>query len=95
MLNEHQNEGSYFGVISYLQSRKDLDFQVSAYDKYSTLHYHPDIYGDLAFTGIAQDALRQSLVNGIQAEGSLQGDYRPHPARRSDRHRREGVVRYQ
>ncbi len=70
MLNEHQNEGSYFGVISYLQSRKDLDFQVSAYDKYSTLHYHPDIFGDLAFTGIAQDALRQSLVNGVQAEGA-------------------------
>ena len=70
MLNEHQNEGSYFGVLSYLQSRQDFDFQVSAYDKYSTLHYHPDIYGDLAFTGISQDALTQSLVNGVQAEGA-------------------------
>jgi outer membrane receptor protein involved in Fe transport len=69
-LTEHQNEDSYFGVLSYLQSRQDLDFQISAYTKYSTLHYHPDIYGDLAFTGIAQDALVQSLVNGVQAEGA-------------------------
>jgi len=69
-LNEHQNEGSHFGVLSYLQSRQDFDLQVSAYTKYSTLHFHPDIYGDLAFTGIAQDALRQSFANGLQAEGA-------------------------
>jgi outer membrane receptor protein involved in Fe transport len=69
-LDEHQNEGSYYGVASYLQSRQDLDFQVSAYDKYSALHYFPDLYGDLAFAGIAQNAQIRSLVNGVQASGS-------------------------
>ena len=69
-LTEHQTETGTYGILSYLQSRQDLDFQVSGYTKYSTLHFHPDIYGDLAFNGIAQDALRQSFVNGVQADGS-------------------------
>jgi len=69
-LTEHQTETGSYGILSYLQSRQDLDFQVSGYTKYSTLHFHPDIYGDLAFNGIAQEALRQSFVNGVQADGS-------------------------
>jgi outer membrane receptor protein involved in Fe transport len=69
-LNEHQDEGSHFGVLSYLQSRQDFDAQISTFTKYSTLHFHPDIYGDLAFTGIAQDALRQSFANGVQADAA-------------------------
>ncbi len=69
-LNEYQVETSSYGILSYLQSRQDFDVQVSGYSKYSTLHFHPDLYGDLLFNGIGQEALRQSLVNGMQADGS-------------------------
>lgn len=69
-LNENQNEASHFGVLSYLRSEEDLDYQVSTFTKYSMLHYHPDFLGDLAFNGIAEDALRQDFTNGVQAEGS-------------------------
>jgi outer membrane receptor protein involved in Fe transport len=69
-LNERQTETSHFGIVSYLRSEENLDFQVSSFTKYSTLRYTPDIYGDLAFNGIAQYALRQDLTNGVQAEGS-------------------------
>ena len=68
--NETQNEGSYFAVASYLRSEEDFDYQVSAFTKYSTLHFFPDITEDIAFNGIAQNALRQDLANGMQAEGT-------------------------
>jgi outer membrane receptor protein involved in Fe transport len=68
--NEHQEEGSYFAVASYLRSEEDLDYQISAFTKYSTLHFFPDIGNDIAFNGIAQNALRQDWANGLQAEGT-------------------------
>jgi hypothetical protein len=71
-LNEHQIETSQFGAFSLLHSADDLNFQITAFTKYSTLHYHPDDLGDLAFTGVAQDALRTSFASGLQADGSYQ-----------------------
>lgn len=69
-LNEHQTEGSQFGAVSFLHSADDLNFQITAFTKYSTLHYHPDEIGDLAFTGIAENAFRSSFASGLQADGS-------------------------
>jgi outer membrane receptor protein involved in Fe transport len=69
-LNEHQTESSQFGAISYLHTEENLDFQISALSKYSSLHYHPDLLGDLAFNGIGENALRTSWANNLQAEGT-------------------------
>jgi outer membrane receptor protein involved in Fe transport len=69
-LSEHQTEGSQFGVLSYLYAGQDLDFQASAFTKFSDLHYHPDQLGDLAFNGVSQDAGRTSFANGFQGEGT-------------------------
>ncbi|MGB8842854.1 MAG: TonB-dependent receptor [Aliidongia sp.] len=71
-LHEHQIETAQVGAISFLHSADDLNFQVTAFTKYSSLHYHPDDLGDLAFTGIAQDAFRTSFASGLQADGSYQ-----------------------
>jgi outer membrane receptor protein involved in Fe transport len=71
-LSEHQVESNSFAVVSYLYVTDDLDLQVSAFTKFGVLHYHPDSLGDIFFDGIAQDALRQSLANGLQGDGSLQ-----------------------
>jgi hypothetical protein len=56
-LNESQSEGSQLGAVSYLHTGPAFDFQVSAITKYSSLNYHPDLSGDLAF-------------NDLQAEGT-------------------------
>lgn len=69
-LNQRQTETSHFGIVSYLRTEENFDFQVSTFTKFSTLRYTPDIYGDLAFNGVAQYALRQDLTNGVQAEGT-------------------------
>jgi outer membrane receptor protein involved in Fe transport len=76
MLTDHQTEGSQFGAVSYLHTEGPLDLQVSAITKYSFLHYHPDVLGDLAFNGIGEDAARTSLANDLQAEFT----YRLNPA---------------
>ena len=57
-------------MLSYLRSEEDFDYQVSTFTKYSVLHFFPDINEDIAFNGIAQNALRQDFSNGIQAEGT-------------------------
>jgi hypothetical protein len=69
-LNESQSEGSQLGAVSYLHTGPAFDFQVSAITKYSSLNYHPDLSGDLAFNGIGQHAQRTSWANDLQAEGT-------------------------
>ena len=70
LLTEHQVEGSSYALASYLRSEQDFDFQVSAVSKFSRLSFHPDPIGDLLFNGVAETAVRQSLANSIQADGS-------------------------
>jgi hypothetical protein len=69
-LTEHQDEGSQFGALSYLHTGSKLDFQVSLISKYSSIDYHPDLLGDLAFNGIGEAADRTSWANNLQAEGT-------------------------
>ena len=47
-----------------------IDFQLSDITKYSSLNYNPDLFGDLAFNGIGENAARSSLANNLQAEGT-------------------------
>jgi outer membrane receptor protein involved in Fe transport len=65
-----QRESANFGIASYLHTEEDFSYQVSVFSKYSTLSYTPDVWGDLAFTGLSQYALRQDFSNGLQADGS-------------------------
>jgi outer membrane receptor protein involved in Fe transport len=69
-LTEHQSESAQFGAVSFLHSEGVVDYQVSVISKYSSLHYRPDLLGDLAFNGIAEEAQRTSWANNLQAEGT-------------------------
>jgi outer membrane receptor protein involved in Fe transport len=69
-LDERQTESSEFAVVSYLRAEQDLNYQVSAFSKYSSIHFFPDGLGDLNFNGISQNALRTSFANGVQTDGS-------------------------
>src|SRR5271169_1119566 len=78
LLDERQNETSQFGVLSYLHSGADVDFRVSAFTKYSTLHFRRDpTLADIAFNGISQNALLKSFANGMQldASGKIAADH--------------------
>jgi outer membrane receptor protein involved in Fe transport len=70
LLNERQNEFNQFNVVAYQKSGDGIDYQLSYYNRYSSLHFLPDTIGDLIFNGVASDVYRQSFVNGIQEDTS-------------------------
>jgi len=69
-LNEHQAEQNTFGILAWQRSVNGFDVQLSAFSRYSTLHYVPDTIGDILFNGQATDVYRRSFANGLQGDGS-------------------------
>ncbi len=69
-LNENQNEQNYYGVVTYQKSAGDLNFQVSAFGRDSSVHFMPDPVGDLYFNGVASDVKRDLVSGGLQADAS-------------------------
>ncbi|MDB5653197.1 MAG: TonB-dependent receptor [Tardiphaga sp.] len=70
LLNEHQTENNQFGVLTYQKSVDALDLQLSAFTRYSSLQFTPDVAGDLAFNGIASNVYRQSQTTGIASDNA-------------------------
>lgn len=71
-LKETQNEITGFAVVSLQKHVDDKDVQISVFNRTSTLNFSPDPTGDLLFNGIAQQASRQDVATGVQADGSWQ-----------------------
>ncbi|HEY6255361.1 MAG TPA: TonB-dependent receptor [Xanthobacteraceae bacterium] len=69
-LDENQQERTYYNVLAYQKSLNDLDFQLSYFNRYSSLHFVPDTVGDLLFNGIASDVYRATFANGVAGDGS-------------------------
>jgi TonB dependent receptor len=69
-LDENQQERTYFNVLSVQKSANDVDFQLSYFNRYSSLHFVPDVVGDLLFNGVASDVYRATFANGLQGDGS-------------------------
>jgi outer membrane receptor protein involved in Fe transport len=71
LLNENQVERNYYNVLALQKSVNGIDFQLSYFNRYSSLHFSPDPVGDLVFNGIASDVYRRSVANGTQADASF------------------------
>ncbi|HLJ64689.1 MAG TPA: TonB-dependent receptor [Stellaceae bacterium] len=69
-LKETQSEQNHYGILSYLQTHEEWSYQLSSFVRYGLTHFTPDPLGDLLFTGIAQNATREALAGGLQADGS-------------------------
>jgi hypothetical protein len=69
-LNENQNEQNTFGVVALQKSVNGFDGQLAAYSRYSSVHYIPDLVGDILFNGIASDVYRRGFANGLQGDGA-------------------------
>jgi hypothetical protein len=72
LLNENQFEDTQYSVLALQRSINGFDGQISYFTRFDRLHYSPDQLGDLLINGVASDIVRQSLTNGIQADGSYQ-----------------------
>jgi outer membrane receptor for ferrienterochelin and colicin len=69
-LNEKQNEQNYYGVATYQKSAGDLNYQISALARDSSVHFMPDPVGDLYFNGVASNVDRNLASGGLQADAS-------------------------
>jgi len=70
-LNDNQREITHFASMSYLRSQGPVDFQISAFGRYSSLGYSPDNnLGDLSYLGISQSAYKRDVGYGLQAESA-------------------------
>lgn len=69
-LNENQNEQNYYGVLAYQKSAGDLNYQISAFGRQSSVHFTPDPVGDLYFNGVASDVDRTLRSAGLQGDAS-------------------------
>jgi outer membrane receptor protein involved in Fe transport len=67
-INENQNEQNYYAVLSYQKSAGDLSAQISAFTRYSAIHFSPDAVQDLLFNGNAAEVRNNDLANGLQAD---------------------------
>ncbi len=69
-INENQFEQNYFTLGALQQTVGNLDYQVSAYSRYSSLNFTPDTVGDLIFNGVASTVERTSFLNGLQGDAA-------------------------
>ena len=70
-LDERQREITHYGILSYLHSAGSLDYQVSAFGRYSSLFFTPGSNpGDILYNGLAQTAYKRDIAYGLQAEGA-------------------------
>jgi outer membrane receptor protein involved in Fe transport len=70
-LNDQQREVNRFAVSSLQSSlNENVDYQVALFTRYSSVHYTPDVIGNLAFNGVASDVFRSSASTGIQADAT-------------------------
>lgn len=66
---ETQLERTFYNVMA-LQGTvgEQVDYQLAAFSRYSTVDFSPDPQGDLIYTGIASNIFHSSLANGLQGD---------------------------
>jgi outer membrane receptor protein involved in Fe transport len=69
-LNETETDRFFFGVAALQTHYDTVDTQFSVFTRYATIHFMPDLYGDLAFNDVASNVVRKSLLNGAQFDAS-------------------------
>ncbi len=69
-VNDNQSEQNYYGIVAYQKALDQLNFQVSAFTRFSEVYYKPDIVGDLDYNGIATRTNDSIFTNGLELDGS-------------------------
>ncbi|MBY0339032.1 MAG: TonB-dependent receptor [Acetobacteraceae bacterium] len=74
-LRSRQWERNAFGIAALQGSAGEVDWQVAAFARQSSIHHLPSGTAELAFNGVSSDVRRRSVAGGIQADAS----WRAHP----------------
>lgn len=66
-LDANQRERNNFQVLTLQSSVDDAtDYQLSVFNRSSSVHYLPDPIGDLTYNGVAADVQRRNVASGLQ-----------------------------
>lgn len=66
-LDANQRERNNFQVLTLQSSLDDAtDYQLSVFNRSSSVHYLPDPIGDLTYNGVAADVQRRNVASGLQ-----------------------------
>jgi outer membrane receptor protein involved in Fe transport len=70
-LNENQREVNRYGILALQSTLGDkIDYQLALFRRYTSLHFTPDINGDLVFLGNASELFKSDVATGVQGDAS-------------------------
>ena len=69
-LDETQHELAEYAILSWQHSAGALDWQTALSVRYTSLHFSPDLTGDLLYNGIAQNAFKKDGAIAWQTDVS-------------------------
>jgi outer membrane receptor protein involved in Fe transport len=70
-LNEREYDKYYYNIVA-LQTHSDaVDTQLSAFSRFASVRFVPDVYGDLVFNDVAANVERESFLNGVQFDSGF------------------------
>jgi len=71
-VNDRQIEQNFYGVVAYQKSLGPLNYQLSAFTRFSEVNYLPDNIGDLEYNGVASTINDSILTNGLELDSSYE-----------------------
>ena len=92
-LNDRQHELAEYAIVTWQHSEGAINWQSSLSARYTSLHFVPDLVGDLLYNGIAQNAFKNDTAVGWQTDGAYKlndahtvraGLYYQHDSSKSD-----------
>ena len=69
-LNENQHQQNDYAVLAYQKTIDDFNFQVSLFERYSSVLFTPDPVGDMIFNGLAGRVDQSLLTSGLEFDSS-------------------------
>ena len=69
-LDENQSEDNVYDILTYQKKVDDFNFQISGFNRYSSILFRPDEVGDLIFNGVASRVDRDIQSNGAEFDSS-------------------------
>jgi outer membrane receptor protein involved in Fe transport len=70
-LNEREYDKYYYNIVAVQTHSDTVDTQLSAFSRFASVHFVPDVYGDLAYNDVAANVERESFLNGVQFDSGF------------------------
>ena len=73
-LNENEVDTYVYNMLALQTKVDNFDAQFGVFQRHASIHFIPDIFGDLVFNDVASDVTRESDLYGAQFDGSYRID---------------------